>query len=204
MDRKEKTQWASYWKLAWKERPRVKSFSVFRAIPSILVSIAQFAWKHNTRSSLTEMWIAIAIIIAVYLVLSTLEAIRNFVVISPVKIHSQQSETIAELNGENTKLKATLSSPEWSQEQRKRDAVREMLARFSDAGKEIIRFILDNGDTPLTTLRYDRFGKGIYEKIQMAKNLNLVQERTSEKKTILTINPEFKDALGSLLSEKAP
>jgi hypothetical protein len=192
-----------YWHYIRRNRVKAKFFSLYRAIPAVLSFMAQFIWKHKPRTPFTEMWIAIAIIVAVYFGLFALESLWNTIVLTPPRIYAQQIDVIGELKAKNSILERELREPQVSpQEQRKREAVREM-AQFSDAGREIIRFILDNGDTPLTTLRYDRFGKGIYETIQMAKNLNLVQERTSEKKTILTINPEFKAALAFVLNEKA-
>ena len=132
--------------MAWRKRPPSRFFSIYRAIPAVLASTAQFIWKHKDHDPFTDMWIAIAIIIAVYLVLSTLEAIRNYVVISPVNIYSRQSETIATLCNENELLKQKQTVPEVSpQERRRRDIVSAEAQKLGKVGCEILRYIHDHG-----------------------------------------------------------
>jgi hypothetical protein len=151
-------QWASYWRKAWRERPPAKFFSIYRAIPAVLASAVQFIWKHQTQSSFTDMWIAIAIIVAVYLVLSTLEAIRNFVVISPVNIYYRQSESIAELNQEHERLKQKLAVPEVSpQELRRREIVSVEANKLGETGRKMLRYIADHGQINAMTL-VEKFG----------------------------------------------
>ena len=96
----------------------------YRAVPGVLVATAQFIWKHKTHSPFTDMWIVIAIIVSVYLGLFMLETIWNCVSISPVRIHSRQSETISAFAKENELLKLEQAIPEVSpQERRRRDIV---------------------------------------------------------------------------------
>jgi len=104
------------------------------------------------------MWIAIAIIVAVYLVLSTLEAIRNFVVISPVNIYYRQSESIAELNQEHERLKQKLAVPEVSpQELRRREIVSVEANKLGETGRKMLRYIADHGQINAMTL-VEKFG----------------------------------------------
>jgi hypothetical protein len=100
------------------------------------------------------MWIAIAIILAVYLVLSTFEAVRNFVVISPVNIHSRQTATIGSLAEENENLKRQFAVPEVSaQEKRRRIFVSGELKKLGEAERKILRYIHDQGHVDAMTLR---------------------------------------------------
>jgi hypothetical protein len=147
--------------MAWRDRPHAKLFSLPRAIPSVLASAAQFIWKHKAHSPFTDMWIAIGIIMAVYLVLSTLEAIRNFVVISPVNIYSRQSAKITALSNENETLKRTPAIPEiTAQEQRRRVLVSAEMKKLGNAGRKILRQIEDHGSLSVIGAKLDRqFGE---------------------------------------------
>src|SRR5580658_7334730 len=118
----QQSQWVSYWRMAWRERPHAKFFSLYRAIPGVLISAGQFLWKHKDHSSFTDMWIAIAIIIGVYFGLFALETIWNCGFVSPVNLSSRQSATIAALATENEGLKQKQAGPEVpAQEQRRRN-----------------------------------------------------------------------------------
>ncbi|MGC2327066.1 MAG: hypothetical protein WA604_10165, partial [Candidatus Sulfotelmatobacter sp.] len=152
----QKSQWASYWRMAWRERPRAKIFSPYRAIPGVLASAAQFLWKRKAHSSFMEMWITIAIIIAVYMILSTLEAIRNYVVISPVNLHSRQSETIDALTKENELLLHRQAIPQVSpQEERRRHLVSAEIKKLGEIGRRILRHIDDRGEVHTMALDGD-------------------------------------------------
>jgi hypothetical protein len=150
----QQSQWASYWRMAWRERPRAKLFSLYRAIPAVLASTIQFLWKHKAHSPFTDMWIAIGIIVAVYMILSTLEAIRNYVVISPVNVHARQSGTIAALSKENEGLKQKQAVPEVSaQEQRRRELASAEIQKLGEFGRKILRYIHDRGQISATGLQ---------------------------------------------------
>jgi hypothetical protein len=192
-----KSQWVSYWQKAWRERPPAKFFSLYRAIPAVLVSIAQFFWKHKTHSSFADMWIAIAIIIAVYLVLSTLEAIRNFVVISPVNIYSRQSETIAAFSKENEVLKQKQAVPEVSpQERRRREIVSVEAKKLGEVGRKILRYIDDHGQVHAMTLE-EQFGD-IHDFVAKAMPGGLI----SYKDHLVDIKPELKSSVEFVLASE--
>jgi hypothetical protein len=186
----QKSQWASYWRMAWRERPPAKVFSIYRAIPAVLTSAAQFIWKHKTHSPFTDMWIAIAIIIAVYLALSTLEAIRNLVVISPVNTYSRQSETIAAFTKENESLKQKQAVPEVSpQDRRRREIVSIEAGKLGEIGRQILRYIDDHGQVHAMTLE-EKFGD-IQDFVAKALRGNLI----SYKDHLVDIKPELKSAI---------
>jgi hypothetical protein len=148
-----KSYWGSYWRLAWRERPLSRFFSLHRAIPGVFIAIAQFIWKHKTSRPYNDMWIAIGIVITVYLVLSTREAIRNFVVISPVTIYARQSETIAAFAKENESRKQKQAAPEVSlRERRRREIVSVRKNKLSEVEKDIVRHIYNHGQVPAITL----------------------------------------------------
>ena len=89
-----------YWRYAWRNRVKAKFFSPYRAIPTVVASIAQFVWKHKTQTPFTEMWIAAGIIVIVYLVLFALESFWRFVVSTPPTIYGEQIELIQEYVGQ--------------------------------------------------------------------------------------------------------
>ena len=192
----QKSQLASYWQKAWRERPPAKFFSIYRAIPAVLASAAQFIWKHKTHSSFTDMWIAIGIIIAVYLVLSTLEAIRNFVVISPVNVYSRQSETIAAFAKENESLKQRQASPEVSsQERRRREIMSADVKKLGEIGSAILRYIHDHGQVHAMTLD-EHFGNvAVQDFVRKAISSNLI----SYNNHLINIKPELNSAIEFIL-----
>lgn len=141
----------------------------------MLASVAQFIWKHKAHSPFTDMWVAISIIVAVYFVLSMLEAIRNFIVISPVNMHLRQSESIALLTTENVGLK---EHPFSRQEERQRERMMEILRSFSEGERKVVRYILDHGETGYGNLE----GSGIDSRTfsdatRKGVNTNLLVER---------------------------
>ena len=104
--------WTDYWRAAWRDKPPAKLYSPVRAIPSILISGAQLFLRVRGRPSANDMWIAIGIIIVVYLVLYALESVWNLAVVYPVNLDSQHKTSIADLKtksetlqAENSKLK---------------------------------------------------------------------------------------------------
>jgi hypothetical protein len=135
----------TYWRLAWKKRPRTKTLSLWKAIPSVAVAVVQFLLFRSNRP-IKEMWIIILIIVAVYLLLSALAGLRNFVVISPVDLHREQAQAISKLTDENNDLRAALETPKVSAEEaRNRKMVQESLASFRKEEKEVLQLVLDRG-----------------------------------------------------------
>lgn len=193
-----------YWHYIWRNRLKAKAFSLYRAIPAVLSFVAQFIWKHKPRTPFTEMWVATAIILAVYFGLFALESLRNAIVLTPPKIYAQQIDVIGELRAKNSALERELREPQVSpQEQRKRKAVHEMLESLGAVSFPILQTILDHGE--ITHLNLARLGleAPTYQIIRKSEHLNLVHSHPSgDGKTILTINPEFRNALVSALEEK--
>ena len=135
-----------YWHYARTQRVKAKFFSPVRAIPAILTFIAQFFWKHKAHTPLTEMWIAIGLIIAVYLGLFALESLWNFTVLTPPKIYGAQVEVIGELLTKNSLLENELKEPKVSPaEERKRRLVAEKLEGWSAEAKKVLTYIMDHG-----------------------------------------------------------
>jgi undecaprenyl pyrophosphate phosphatase UppP len=81
--------WIRYWQLAWKKAPNAKRFSFYRVLPPVLSATAQFVWFRANRP-MTQLWISIGLICAVYIFLFAIESIWNCVAVSPVKIHAEQ------------------------------------------------------------------------------------------------------------------
>jgi hypothetical protein len=143
------------------------------------------------------------IVVGSYVVVILFSFVVNFFRV-PGLLHRENSARIAQLEDENRRLGASLKQPEVpAQEQRKRKEVLQMVEQFSDTGRKVIQFILDHGDTPIIALHHARFGRDTHQMIRRATNLHLVQERPINNKTILTINPEFRDALAFVLGEEA-
>jgi hypothetical protein len=79
------------------------------------------------------MWIASAIIIAVYLGLFIFESLWKFGVLTPPKIYGEQCEVVSELTAKNSWLETELREPQISpQEQRRRQLVS---ARIKELGE---------------------------------------------------------------------
>lgn len=89
-----------YWCCAWPERERVQFFRLYRLIPAVLTPLAQFIWKRPAQASLSDLWMALLIIVAVYLGLFLIESGWRFVVLTPPKIHEEQTRIIGDLHGQ--------------------------------------------------------------------------------------------------------
>jgi hypothetical protein len=188
-----------YWQHVWHGRPPVKLFSIYRAIPSVFVSAGQLLWKHKAHSPFTDLWVATAIILAVYLGLYALETIRNFVVVSPVVIHSRQCETITLLTRENENLRQRLAVPEVpSQERRRRELVSKEVGALGKTGREILRYIHDQGQVNALALRmesqFDDKAVGDFTAKAMRAGLILYENH------VMRIKPELKTALEFVFS----
>lgn len=134
-----------YWREVWRNRVRARFYSLPRLIPPVLVSIAQFVWKHNANTPFAEMWIAIGIVVAVYFALFLLETLWKFVVSTPPTIYGEQIEVIQQLHGQ---LSVFENKPEVSAtDQRRRDQVRETWKGLTPDEKAVVQFIHDRGDT---------------------------------------------------------
>jgi len=185
--------------MAWQERPRAKAFSLYRGIPSVLASAIQFIWKHKTHTPFTDMWIAIAIIVAVYLILSTLEAIRNYVVISPVNLYSRQSETIDALTKEIAGLKQKQAVPEVSaQERRRRNLVSEEVTKLGEIGRKILRYIHDRGEIHDIALDGDFNEMAVKNFVARALPSGLIVYRDHK----ISIKPELESAVEFIFSSE--
>ena len=142
-----------YWRYAWRNRVKARSFSPYRAIPTVLAFIAQFVWKHKPRTSFTEMWIAIGIIVAVYIFLFALESFWKFVASTPPKIYGEQIEVIQEYIGKIGALEEALREPQVSpQEQRRRQLVSARIRELGEVGRHILRCITDHGEIKVIAL----------------------------------------------------
>jgi hypothetical protein len=98
------------------------------------------------------MWIAIAIIVGVYLILYAAESLWSCVVVSPTNLHAEQLAVITELTEENAQLR-NVAYPEVSpEEQRKRKLVAEKIKRLNLNAKRVLRYIMDHGIIRGTTL----------------------------------------------------
>ena len=194
-----KSEWPSYWQKAWRERPPARLFSLYRAVPGVLVATAQFIWKHKTHSPFTDMWIVIAIIVSVYLGLFMLETIWNCVSISPVRIHSRQSETISAFAKENELLKLEQAIPEVSpQERRRRDIVSAEAKKLGEIGRKILRYLDDHGQVHAMSLD-ENFGDiAVRDFVAKAMPSGLISYRDHR----VDIKPELKPAIEFVLSSE--
>jgi len=93
-----------YWRYVRRNRVKAKLFKLYRAIPATLTLVVQFIWKYKAHTPFTEMWIAIAIIVAVYFGLFAIESLWSTVVLTPPKIYAQQIDVIGELTAKNSIL----------------------------------------------------------------------------------------------------
>jgi len=125
-------------------------------VPSILIATIQYCLRDHSKRSPADVWTAIIIVFVVYLVLSMLEGIRNFVLISPMNLHSHQSEIIATLTTENENLIKQQAVPEVPpQEQRRRELVSKEVKKLEPIGRTIIRYIHDQGQVNALALKMD-------------------------------------------------
>ena len=151
------------------------------------------------------MWIAIAIIVAVYFGLFAIESLWNVIVLTPPKIYAQQIDVIGELKAKNSILERELREPQVSQqEQRKRKTVREALGKFDDLEKTVFQAIQDNGEISVHALaRMRKFGPNLYQVLDRGEQTNLLKKKSEDGRSVYSINPEFKTALAFVLNEKA-
>jgi len=95
-----------------------------------------------------------------------------------------------------------LADPKDIEEQRKRQIVREVLAKFDDSDRNLFQFIYDNGEISVKALaQTQKFGRNLYGVLDRAVRANLLKKQVREGHTIYSINPELKSALGFVITE---
>jgi hypothetical protein len=136
-----------YWRYAWRERVKAKLFSLWRAIPTVLLAIAQFVWKRNPQTPYRDLWILLAIIVAVYFGLFVIESVWKLVVMTPPQIYGEQVDAIGEALAKASYLERELRGPQISpQEQRRRELVAGKIKELGLTGRKILRCIEDHGE----------------------------------------------------------
>ena len=188
-----------YWHYARRERVKAKFFAPYRALPALLVSIAQFWWKHKAHTAFTEMWITIAIIVSVYLGIFMFESLWGFTVLTPPKIYQEQIELIADLMGKNSFLEDRLRGPQVSsQEKRRRESVSEIIKGLEQIGREMLRYIDDHGEVRNLALisRFNDVAVHAFVNKTVPAGLVLYADHK------MRINPELKSALEFVLDSE--
>jgi hypothetical protein len=187
-----------YWRYAWRERVKAKLFSPYRAIPSVLALAAQFIAKHKAHTPFTEMWIAIAIVVAVYLGIFVFESLWSLAILTPPKIYGAQVDVIGELAGKTSRLEAELREPPVSPlEQQRRQLVSKKVKELGEVGRKVLRCIEDHGQikSPALIAEYLFSEMAIKSFLERAIPNELV---VYENHTI-RINPELKTAIEFVL-----
>jgi hypothetical protein len=201
-----------YWRYVWRNRAKPKFFSLYRAIPGILISIAQFFWKRTPQTKFVEMWISLAILVGVYLGLFLLDALWSFIILTPPQIYGEQIEVIQDWIGRCGALErdATVSPAE----QRRREQVQKDWQQFTPEEKDVVRFVFDKGEVNAATLRESGFEQRIlYDALaQKGMKCGLIMHRRDTEPPVgpwgggvmdsFWINPSLKDALEFVLAEQ--
>ena len=130
-----------YWREVWQKRSPTKLFSLYRAIPSVVISSFQFLRQPKLPPRpLHELGVIVGTILGVYLALYVLETAWHFIA-TPSRLHAEQGSVIADLQEQ-------LAQPRVSaQEERQRKRVSEILKDFSTDEKFVLRYVLDHGET---------------------------------------------------------
>lgn len=190
-----------YWREVWRNRVKAKFFSPYRAVPTVIASAAQFVWKHKAHTPFTEMWIAIGIIVAAYLVLFVLESLWKFVASTPPKIYGEQIEVIQEYIGQVGALEEAHREPEVSpQEQRRRQLVSARIRELGEVGRHILRCIADHGEIKVLALsaEYDFGDAALNGFFQRAIPSALIRHENKQ----VSLNPELKPAIEFVLASE--
>jgi len=201
-----------YWLEVRRHRVKPKFFSLYRAIPGILVSIVQFLWRRTAQTPPTEMWISLAIIAGVYLGVFLLEALWSFIVLTPPRIYGEQLGVIQDCIGRCAALeRETAVSPT---EQRRREQVQKDWQQFTPEEKDVVRFVFDKGEVNAATLRESGFDQRIlYDALaQKGTKCGLIMHRRDTEPPVgpwgggvmdsFWVNPSLKDALEFVLAEQ--
>ena len=195
---------------AWRERVKTKFFNPYRAVPSLLISAAQFVWKRQPKTSFTELWIVLSITVAAYLILFVLESLWRFVVLTPPKIYREQTEVIGDLHGQVSAFQEPEISPT---EQRRRDQVQAWWQSLTRDEKAVVQFIYDRGDTDAMTFNESGLnGDALRSAVQKTLKWGLILYRR-EKIPVASpylpnvnetywVNPQLRDALEFVLSQQ--
>ncbi len=188
-----------YWREAWQNRVKARFFSPYRAIPTVAASILQFVWKHNANTPFKEMWIAVAIIVGVYLTLFILESLWKLTVLTPPKIYDEQIQVIQEYIGKLGALEEAQRVPQISpQEQRRRQLVSARIRELGEIGRHILRCVADHGEIKVLALNaeYDFGEAALNGFLQRAIPGALVMHENGQ----LSLNPELKPAIEFVLA----
>jgi hypothetical protein len=201
-----------YWRYVWRYRVKPKFFSLYRAIPAVLVSILQFLWRRTAQTSFAEMWISLAIIVGVYIGLFLLDALWSFIVLTPPQIYGEQIGVIQDWIGRCGALeRETAVSPT---EQRRREQVQKAWQQFTTEEKDVVRFVFDKGEVNAATLRESCFDQRIlYDALtQKGMKCGLIMYRRDTEPPVgpwgggvmdsFWVNPTLKDALEFVLAEQ--
>jgi len=147
------------------------------------------------------MWIALAIIVSVYLGLFILESLWKFVLLTPPKIYGEQIEVIQEYIGRNAALEKELREPAVSpEEERKRRLVAGKIKNHSVEAKKVLRCIMDHGTINSFALQAEvgfseiAVNEAVIDGIAGSLILSIGNE--------LSINPAFASALDYLLTSE--
>lgn len=201
MDQESKTPVLMYWRYAWRNRIKARFFSPYRAIPTVAASVLQFLWRHKAHTPFTEMWITVAIVVAVYLALFILESLWKFAVLTPPKIYDEQIEVIQNCMGQIGALEEAQREPQISpQEQRRRELVSPRIRELGEVGRHILRCIADHGEIRLLALHAEyNFGEATLNGfLQRAIPSSLVMHGNGN----IRLNPELKPAIEFVLASE--
>jgi len=99
--------WSSYWRLAWRQRPPTKFFSLYRAIPPLITGAIQFRLLRDHRP-LNDMWKTALIVLVVYMSLYVLETAWNLVSLSPPILYEKLKEHAEEMSRDLAALQEAL------------------------------------------------------------------------------------------------
>jgi uncharacterized membrane protein len=211
-----------YWREAWQKRPPTKLFSLYRAVPSVIVSLVQFLRQAKPQRSFHELWLVTGIILGVYLALFVVETIWNFVIVSPARLHTERCSVIANQAVVNNRLQKELTTPAVSaQEQRQRKRASDLLKDFSKEERLVFQYLLDHGETGCRNLESSGLDRIAFaEATRKGFNCSLLDRREIEPHGELarwmsrlrweqrfSINPQLESALKFVLEnggETAP
>ena len=168
----------------------------------------------GTPRPLKEMWIAILVIVGVYLVIYAFELSWNVVAVSPVMLdqrghqeRDEMAETIRQLKAERDQLDQRLTEPKITpQEERRRQHVRGKLHDFTMDERHVVRHILDHGEISLSVLmRLAVDPKAIQNARRKGRESGLLIERMDQMagERWLSVKLEFQAALEFVLAEQS-
>jgi hypothetical protein len=168
--------WWAYWRRAWKAKPPTSKFSLYRAIPSVLIVIIQIVFR--AQRSIKEMFATTLIIVAVYIVLYALETVWNFVSLAPVRLDQLAQQSVDKQNVGPL-------------EQQRQYLVAQRMEELTIPQQDAVHYILLHGETSVQNLRQSL---GItYSELKPIIQKSLIREDDR----VCFINPELHNALES-------